>query len=106
MRGSCCRPQLLWRDVERKRRTLAKALQVFFNGSIVNFVHRGPRNSYRESTASAVLNGTHLWASLVMPNDNSDQDFKRSLARAFDRAWALYYRPGRQTLSQDIARTE
>ena len=41
-----------------------------------------------------------------MPNDNSDQDIKRSLAKAFDRAWAVYYRPGRQTLSQDIARTE
>ena len=41
-----------------------------------------------------------------MPNDNSDQDIRRSLARAFDRAWAVYYRPGRLTLSQDIARTE
>jgi hypothetical protein len=43
---------------------------------------------------------------ISMPNDNSDQDIRRSLARAFDRAWAVYYRPGRQTLSQDIARTE
>jgi hypothetical protein len=41
-----------------------------------------------------------------MPNDNPDQDIRRSLARAFDRAWAVYYRPGRQTLSHDIARTE
>jgi hypothetical protein len=41
-----------------------------------------------------------------MPNDNSEQDIRRSLARAFDRAWAVYYRPGRLTLSQDIARTE
>lgn len=39
-------------------------------------------------------------------NDISDQDIRRSLARAFDRAWAVYYRPGRLTLSQDIARTE
>jgi hypothetical protein len=39
-------------------------------------------------------------------NDNSDQDIRRSLARAFDRAWAVYYRPGRLTLNQDIARTE
>ncbi len=45
-------------------------------------------------------------ASLRMSNDNSDQDIRRSLALAFDRAWAAYYRPGRQTLSQDIARTE
>ena len=41
-----------------------------------------------------------------MPNDNSDQDVKRSLARAFDRAWDVYYRPGRLTLDPDIARTE
>ena len=41
-----------------------------------------------------------------MSNDSSDQDIRRSLARAFDRAWAVYYRPGRLTLSQDIARTE
>ncbi|GAC1503829.1 MAG: hypothetical protein NVS1B6_11430 [Steroidobacteraceae bacterium] len=41
-----------------------------------------------------------------MPNDISDQDIRRSLARAFDRAWAVYYRPGRLTLSQDVARTE
>ena len=41
-----------------------------------------------------------------MPNDNADHDIRQSLARAFDRAWAAYYRPGRQTLSEDIARTE
>lgn len=39
-------------------------------------------------------------------NENSDQDIRQSLARAFDRVWAVYYRPNRQTLSQDIARTE
>jgi hypothetical protein len=39
-----------------------------------------------------------------MPND--DQDIRRSLARAFDRAWDGYYRSGRLTVSQDIARTE
>jgi len=41
-----------------------------------------------------------------MPNDIPDQGIRLSLARAFDRAWAVYYRPGRLTLSQDIARTE
>jgi hypothetical protein len=41
-----------------------------------------------------------------MPNDTSDQDIRRSLARAFDRAWDGYYRSGRLTVSQDIARTE
>jgi hypothetical protein len=39
-----------------------------------------------------------------MPND--DQDIRQSLARAFDRAWAGYYRSGRLTVSQDVARTE
>ena len=41
-----------------------------------------------------------------MPNDTSDQDIRLSLARAFDRAWGRYYRSGRLTVSQDIARTE
>jgi hypothetical protein len=41
-----------------------------------------------------------------MPNDASDQDIRRSLARAFDRAWDGYYRSGRLTVSHDIARTE
>ena len=40
-----------------------------------------------------------------VPNDNS-QDVKWSLARAFDQAWDVYYRPGRLTLGPDIARTE
>ena len=35
-----------------------------------------------------------------------DQDIRQSLARAFDRAWDEYYRSGRVTISQDIARTE
>lgn len=35
-----------------------------------------------------------------------DQDIRQSLARAFDRAWQGYYRSTKQTLSQDIARTE
>ena len=39
-----------------------------------------------------------------MPND--DQDIRLSLARAFDRAWEGYYRSGRLTVSQDVARTE
>jgi hypothetical protein len=41
-----------------------------------------------------------------MPSDNPDQDIRRSLARAFDRAWSAYYRFKNLTLSQDIARTE
>ena len=39
-----------------------------------------------------------------MPDDV--QDIRKSLARAFDRAWDRYYRAGRLTVSQDIARTE
>ena len=35
-----------------------------------------------------------------------EQDVKKSLARAFDRAWHGYYRAGRVTISQDVARTE
>jgi hypothetical protein len=35
-----------------------------------------------------------------------DQDIRKSLARAFDRAWDGYYRSGRVTISRDIARTE
>ena len=41
-----------------------------------------------------------------MPSDIPDQDIRRSLARAFDRAWDQYYRSTNVTLSQDIARTE
>jgi hypothetical protein len=41
-----------------------------------------------------------------MPKDILDQDIRRSLARAFDRAWDGYYRSGRLTVSQDVARTE
>ena len=37
---------------------------------------------------------------------SSDQDIRLSLARAFDRAWDRYYCSGRQTVSQDFARTE
>ena len=40
----------------------------------------------------------------MMPDD--DQDIRHSLARAFDRAWESYYRSGRLTVSQDVARTE
>jgi hypothetical protein len=39
----------------------------------------------------------------LMPDD---QDIRRSLARAFDRAWEGYYRSGRVTISHDVARTE
>ena len=37
---------------------------------------------------------------------DNDQDVRLSLARAFDRAWDGYYRSGRLTVSQDVARTE
>jgi hypothetical protein len=37
---------------------------------------------------------------------SDDQDIRRSLARAFDRAWDGYYRSGRVTISQDVGRTE
>lgn len=37
---------------------------------------------------------------------DDEQDIRRSLARAFDRAWATYYRSGLLTVSQDVARTE
>ena len=37
---------------------------------------------------------------------SDDQDIRRSLARAFDQAWEGYYRSGRLTVSQDVARTE
>src|ERR1700722_16740078 len=45
-----------------------------------------------------------------LPNDtkmtvNDDQDIRRSLARAFDRAWGRYYRSGRLTVGEDVART-
>ena len=33
-----------------------------------------------------------------------DPDLTLVLARAFDRAWARYYLPGRVTISQDVAR--
>jgi hypothetical protein len=36
---------------------------------------------------------------------SGEQDVKESLARAFDRAWHGYYRAGRVTISQDVART-
>ena len=37
---------------------------------------------------------------------DEDQDIRKSLARAFDRAWDGYYRSGRLTVGQDVARTE
>jgi len=39
-----------------------------------------------------------------MPDDA--QDIRKSLARAFDRAWGRYYRSGRMTVGEDVARTE
>jgi thiamine pyrophosphate-dependent acetolactate synthase large subunit-like protein len=36
----------------------------------------------------------------------SDQELTLLLARAFDRAWARYYRPGRVTIPADVARPE
>jgi hypothetical protein len=44
------------------------------------------------------------WNNYRMEPD--DQDLRKSLARAFDRAWEGYYRSTKQILSQDIARTE
>jgi hypothetical protein len=37
---------------------------------------------------------------------SNNQDIRQLLARAFDRAWDGYYRSGRVTISQDVARTE
>ena len=45
-----------------------------------------------------------LWINYFMTTGS--QDIRRSLARAFDRAWDGYYRSNKQTLSQDLARTE
>jgi len=42
----------------------------------------------------------------AMTDDSSEPDIRRSLARAFDRAWDSYYRAGKLTVSRDIARTE
>jgi hypothetical protein len=36
----------------------------------------------------------------------SDEELTLLLARAFDRAWARYYRSGRVTIPVDVARTE
>ena len=43
---------------------------------------------------------------LVYFMSDDDQDIRRSLARAFDRAWGNYYRSGRLTVGEDVARTE
>ena len=37
---------------------------------------------------------------------NVDPEFTQLLARAFDRAWDRYYRPGRTTVDPEIARPE
>jgi hypothetical protein len=37
---------------------------------------------------------------------SEEMDVKKSLARAFDRAWHGYYRAGRATIGEDVARTE
>jgi len=34
----------------------------------------------------------------------ADPEMTRLLARAFDRAWGRYYRPGRATIAPDVAR--
>jgi hypothetical protein len=34
-----------------------------------------------------------------------DEELKLLLARAFDRAWSRYYRPGRVTIPAELART-
>jgi hypothetical protein len=43
---------------------------------------------------------------LIVSMADDDQDITRSLARAFDRVWEGYYRAGRVTVSQSVARTE
>jgi hypothetical protein len=37
--------------------------------------------------------------------DTLDPEFTQLLARAFDRAWGNYYRPGRVTIAPETART-
>jgi hypothetical protein len=41
-----------------------------------------------------------------MSDNMPDTDNRRSLARAYDRAWHLYYRSGELTLTRDVARAE
>jgi hypothetical protein len=41
-----------------------------------------------------------------MSDNMLDQETRRSLARAYDRAWDLYYRSGELTLTRDVARAE
>jgi hypothetical protein len=86
-------------------------------------VHQGRYDAGREWVGddyAVAFEGSKFWPSIaassrwrvlfsyeldcVMPND--DQDIRRSLARAFDRAWDGYYRSGRLTVGQDVARTE
>jgi hypothetical protein len=47
-----------------------------------------------------------VFAKLIHSMTNDDRHIRRSLARAFDRAWDGYYRAARLTVSQDVARTE
>ena len=42
-----------------------------------------------------------IW--LMGASQKRAHDIRRSLARALDRAWAIYFRPGRMRLSQNIA---
>jgi hypothetical protein len=39
-------------------------------------------------------------------DDVPEQDIRKSLARAFDRAWGNYIRPGQLNVGHDRARTE
>jgi hypothetical protein len=41
-----------------------------------------------------------------MSDNMLDQETRRALARAYDRAWDLYYRSGELTLTRDVARAE
>jgi hypothetical protein len=41
-----------------------------------------------------------------MSDNMTDLDTGRSLARAYDRVWELYYRSGALTLTRDVARAE
>jgi hypothetical protein len=58
-----------------------------------------------KTSADSLLFRVHTGGA-VLPDERPDQDIRKSLARAFDRAWAGYYRAGQLTISEDVARTE
>jgi hypothetical protein len=50
------------------------------------------------------MNPPRVYTALTLAEPLDDEELKLLLARAFDRAWARYYRPGRVTISAEIAR--